>query len=143
MSSNTAFLVGFMGSGKSSILNILKLNTEIHTIDLDDYVLRESKDDLESIEQLFEKHGEEYFRDCEVKAFQKIYQNPNTVVSLGGGSMISSPIKSAVLKSERAFYLKNEFDFIVTISHIDKTRDMVDQIIDITKLGGFSSIRYL
>ncbi len=110
MSSNTAFLVGFMGSGKSSILNILKLNTEIHTIDLDDIVLKESKDDLESIEQLFEKHGEEYFRDCEVKAFQKIYQNPNTVISLGGGSMISSPIKSAVLKSEHAFYLKNEFE---------------------------------
>lgn len=110
MSSNTAFLVGFMGSGKSSILNILKLNTEIQTIDLDDIVLSESNDDLESIEQLFEKHGEEYFRDCEVKAFQKIYQNPNTVVSLGGGSMISSPIKSAVLKSEHAFYLKNEFE---------------------------------
>ena len=49
MSSNTAFLIGFMGSGKSSILNILKLNTEIHTIDLDDIVLKESKDDLESI----------------------------------------------------------------------------------------------
>ena len=110
MSSNTAFLVGFMGSGKSSILNILKLNTEIHTIDLDDIVLKESKDDLESIEQLFEKHGEEYFRDCEVKAFEKIYQNSNTVVSLGGGSMISSPIKSAVLKSEHTFYLKNEFE---------------------------------
>ena len=110
MSSNTAFLVGFMGSGKSSILNILKLNTEIHTIDLDDIVLSESKDDLESIEQLFEKHGEEYFRDCEVKAFQKIYQNPNTVISLGGGSMISSPIKSEVLKSEHTFYLKNEFE---------------------------------
>ena len=110
MSSNTAFLVGFMGSGKSSILNILKLNTEIHTIDLDDIVLKESKDDLESIEQLFEKHGEEYFRDCEVKAFQKIYQNPNTVISLGGGSMISSPIKTEVLKSEHTFYLKNEFE---------------------------------
>ena len=110
MSSNTDFLVGFMGSGKSSILNILKLNTEIHTIDLDDIVLKESRDDLESIEQLFEKHGEEYFRDCEVKAFQKIYQNPNTVISLGGGSMISSPIKSEVLKSEHTFYLKNEFE---------------------------------
>ena len=46
MSSNTAFLVGFMGSGKSSILNILKLNTEIQTIDLDDIVLSESNDDF-------------------------------------------------------------------------------------------------
>ena len=98
MSNKTAFLAGFMGSGKSSVLNILKLNTEIHTFDLDDIVLSESKDDIESIEQLFEKYGEEYFRDCELKAFQKIYQNSNTVVSLGGGSMISKPIKSAVLK---------------------------------------------
>ena len=99
MSNKTAFLAGFMCSGKSSVLNILKLNTEIHTFDLDDIVLSESKDDIESIEQLFEKYGEEYFRDCELKAFQKIYQNSNTVVSLGGGSMISKPIKSAVLKS--------------------------------------------
>ena len=46
MSNNTAFLVGFMGSGKSSILDILKLNTEINTIDLDDIVLEESEDHI-------------------------------------------------------------------------------------------------
>ena len=90
MSNKTAFLAGFMGSGKSSVLNILKLNTEIHTFDLDDIVLSESKDDIESIEQLFEKYGEEYFRDCELKAFQKIYQNSNTVVSLGGCLLYTS-----------------------------------------------------
>lgn len=109
MSNNTAFLVGFMGSGKSSILDILKLNTEINTIDLDDIVLEESEDHIESIEDLFIKYGEEYFRNCEVKAFQKVYQNSNTILSLGGGSMISTPIKSAVLKSDYSFYLKNEF----------------------------------
>jgi shikimate kinase len=106
MSNNTAFLVGFMGSGKSSILDILKLNTEINTIDLDDIVLEESEDHIESIEDLFSKYGEEYFRNCEVKAFQKVYQNSNTILSLGGGSMISKPIKSAVLKSDYSFYFK-------------------------------------
>lgn len=109
MSNNTAFLVGFMGSGKSSILDVLKLNTEINTIDLDDIVLEESEDHIESIEQLFNTYGEEYFRNCEVKAFQKVYKNSNTVLSLGGGSMISPPIKSAVLESDYSFYLKNDF----------------------------------
>lgn len=40
-------------------------------------------------------------------------------------------------------YLKTQFDFIVTISHIDKARDMVDKIIDICKIDGFSHIEYL
>ena len=58
----------------------------------------------------------------------------------GFGSLDTDNFNSLYLLFD---YLKNQFDFIVTISHIDKTRDMVDQIIDITKLGGFSSIRYL
>lgn len=40
-------------------------------------------------------------------------------------------------------YLRSQFDFIIIISHIDKTRDMIDSIIDITKVGGFSKINYL
>ena len=66
---------------------------------------------------------------------------PNFIaIDEGFGSLDTDNFNSLYLLFD---YLKNEFDFIVTISHIDKTRDMVDQIIDITKLGGFSSIRYL
>ena len=66
---------------------------------------------------------------------------PNFIaIDEGFGSLDSDNFNSLYLLFD---YLKNQFDFIVTISHIDKTRDMVDQIIDITKIGGFSSIRYL
>ena len=66
---------------------------------------------------------------------------PNFIaIDEGFGSLDTDNFNSLYLLFD---YLKNEFDFIVTISHIDKTRDMVDQIIDITKLDGFSSIRYL
>ena len=66
---------------------------------------------------------------------------PNFIaIDEGFGSLDSDNFNSLYLLFD---YLKNQFDFIVTISHIDKTRDMVDQIIDITKVGGFSSIRYL
>tara|TARA_B110000495_G_scaffold46904_1_gene38937 strand:+ start:671 stop:1183 length:513 start_codon:yes stop_codon:yes gene_type:complete len=110
MSSNTAFLVGFMGSGKSSILNLIKHNSEINTIDLDEAVLRDNKGNAKSIEELFNQYGEEYFRIQEVKAFEEIYKYPNTIISLGGGSMTSSHIKAVVVKSDHAFYLKNEFN---------------------------------
>lgn len=66
---------------------------------------------------------------------------PNFIaIDEGFGSLDSDNFNSLYLLFD---YLKNQFDFLVTISHIDKTRDMVDQIIDITKVGGFSSIRYL
>jgi len=66
---------------------------------------------------------------------------PNFIaIDEGFGSLDSENFNSLYLLFD---YLKNQFDFIVTISHIDKTRDMVDQIIDISKVDGFSSIRYL
>ena len=66
---------------------------------------------------------------------------PNFIaIDEGFGSLDSDNFNSLYLLFD---YLKSQFDFIVTISHIDKTRDMVDQIIDINKIGGFSSIKYL
>ena len=66
---------------------------------------------------------------------------PNFIaIDEGFGSLDSDNFNSLYLLFD---YLKGQFDFIATISHIDKTRDMVDQIIDINKVKGFSSIRYL
>ena len=66
---------------------------------------------------------------------------PNFIaIDEGFGSLDSDNFNSLYLLFD---YLKNQFEFIITISHIDKTRDMVDKIIDITKVSGFSSIRYL
>jgi len=66
---------------------------------------------------------------------------PNFIaIDEGFGSLDSGNFNSLYLLFD---YLKTQFDFIVTISHIDKTRDMVDKIIDINKIDGFSTIRYL
>jgi DNA repair exonuclease SbcCD ATPase subunit len=66
---------------------------------------------------------------------------PNFIaIDEGFGSLDTDNFNSLYLLFD---YLKTQFDFIITISHIDKTRDMVDYIIDINKIKGFSSIRYL
>ena len=39
-------------------------------------------------------------------------------------------------------YLKSQFQFIMLISHIDQTRDMVDSIIELSKTNGYSKIQY-
>ena len=66
---------------------------------------------------------------------------PNFIaIDEGFGSLDTENFNSLYLLFD---YLKTQFDFIITISHIDKTRDMVDFIIDINKIKGFSHIRYL
>lgn len=66
---------------------------------------------------------------------------PNFIaIDEGFGSLDSDNFNSLYLLFD---YLKTQFDFIITISHIDKTRDMVDQIIDINKSKGFSKVSYL
>lgn len=66
---------------------------------------------------------------------------PNFIaIDEGMGSLDTDNFNSLYLLFD---YLKTQFDFIIIISHIDKTRDMVDGIIDINKSDGFSKIYYL
>jgi DNA repair exonuclease SbcCD ATPase subunit len=39
-------------------------------------------------------------------------------------------------------YLKTQFEYVITISHIESMRDMVDSVIEITKSGEKSLISY-
>ena len=39
-------------------------------------------------------------------------------------------------------FLKSQFDFLMIISHLESVRDVVDNLIDIKKVGNFSKISY-
>jgi DNA repair exonuclease SbcCD ATPase subunit len=39
-------------------------------------------------------------------------------------------------------YLKTQFDFVMIISHIDSMRDVVDNLMEIKKVNGFSNIKF-
>jgi exonuclease SbcC len=60
------------------------------------------------------------------------------VIDEGFGTLDSDNISSLFMMMQ---YLKTQFDFIWIISHLDQMRDMVDGIVEIKKIGGYSSIR--
>ena len=55
-------LLGYMASGKSTLVKYLAEKLEIEAIDLDDYIVDKEKD---SIKNIFKKNGEIYFRNQE------------------------------------------------------------------------------
>ena len=65
MKQNNIYLVGFMGSGKTSILKKIKQIVNANTIDLDENIEKK----YGSINKIFQTKGEKYFRNIELKTF--------------------------------------------------------------------------
>jgi shikimate kinase len=77
------FLLGMPGTGKSSIgKNVAKM-LDFNFIDLDKMI--EKKSDS-SIAEIWQKFGEDYFRNLESKTLKEISVLQNTLVSCGGGT---------------------------------------------------------
>jgi len=77
-------LLGYMGCGKSSIGNELASKTAMEFLDLDDYIESQEK---KSISQIFEDHGEIYFRKKEHLYLKEVLEKyKNSIISLGGGT---------------------------------------------------------
>ena len=79
------FLIGFMGSGKSTVASYLSQYFGMQVIEMDQLIVeREGM----SIPHIFEKYGEQYFRDAETKLLLEIQSEENKVVSCGGGVVL-------------------------------------------------------
>ncbi|MFY0630993.1 MAG: shikimate kinase [Flavobacteriaceae bacterium] len=77
-------LIGYMGSGKTTIGKHLAKKSYLPFFDLDSYI--ESKEKL-SITDIFDQKGEIYFRKIEHRYLKEFIENNDSyVLSLGGGT---------------------------------------------------------
>ena len=61
------------------------------------------------------------------------------IIDEGFGTLDSENLQSLYMLFN---YLKTQFDFVMIISHIDSMRDVVDDLIEIKKENGFSSVKF-
>tara|TARA_B100001123_G_scaffold90344_1_gene103858 strand:- start:9106 stop:9630 length:525 start_codon:yes stop_codon:yes gene_type:complete len=85
MSSKIIFIVGLMGSGKTSVGKILAKKIGRQFFDTDQEIIR--NENL-NISQIFDKHGENYFRELEYKVLTKLKNNTESIISTGGGIVL-------------------------------------------------------
>ncbi|MGF7059115.1 shikimate kinase [Brassicibacter mesophilus] len=88
-------LIGMPGCGKTTIGRLLARKMKTKFYDVDEYIRRtEGK----SIPEIFE-NGEDYFRDIESKAVEKIAGKYSCVVSTGGGVIKTSKNMDALKRN--------------------------------------------
>ncbi|MBU1124440.1 MAG: shikimate kinase [Candidatus Omnitrophica bacterium] len=94
MAQNNIYLVGFMGTGKTSVGKALAKKKGSNFVDLDDLIeLKERR----RITDIFAQDGEPYFRRIERKTLKEVARQKNFVVACGGGIVID-PENIVVMK---------------------------------------------
>ncbi|MDB4108603.1 shikimate kinase [bacterium] len=99
-------LLGYMGSGKSTIGRLLAKKLEFKFLDLDEYIEQNEK---VSVAELFNSKGEIYFRSIEAKAVKQLCNDSDSLVlALGGGTPCFGDTMSFLNEHSNVmtFYLK-------------------------------------
>lgn len=124
-------LVGYMGSGKTTIGKKLSEKLNIDFIDLDKFI--ETKEDLK-IPEIFKQKGEIYFRKIEHKWFNELLkENKSLIISLGGGTPCYANNHLHLQNTNvLSFYLKASLEDLINRLKQTKDRPLLNNINDLS-----------
>ncbi len=100
--SNHIFLVGFMGAGKSTVAFALHRRLALPLVEMDERLVQEQG---MSINEIFERFGEERFRGLESRLIVELGEGEPSVISCGGGVVVRPENIENMKRSGRVVYL--------------------------------------
>ncbi len=103
------FLIGFMGSGKSHWGHIWALENGFTFYDLDSQIERAFQ---MPVEEIFEKHGEEKFRELERYHLRKFESKKDCVIACGGGTPCFFDNLEWMKQNGEVIYLKASAEYL-------------------------------
>jgi shikimate kinase len=128
----SAILLGYRGCGKTTIGRKLADRMWIRFIDTDEMVVRSAG---KSIREIFQQHGEPYFRDLETQAIREALKLADHIIALGGGAVLSEQNRQMLRQSGlKRIYLRCEPQ--VLLERIQSDPQTVVNRPNLTGLGG-------
>ena len=116
------FLIGFMGTGKSTISRALKNELGM-----------EEKQGM-PIPKIFEKYGEDYFREAESRLLMELRERDNVIVSCGGG---------VVVREENIGYMKESGKVVLLSATPQTVYERVKNSTNRPILNGNMNVEYI
>jgi shikimate kinase len=107
----TLVMVGMMGAGKSSIGRRVANRLGLPFVDADNEIELAAN---ASIPEIFERHGESYFRDGERRVIQRLLDGKPKVLATGGGAFIQPDTRAAIQKNAISIWLKADRDLLLS-----------------------------
>lgn len=103
-------LIGLMGAGKSSVGKRLAHRLGIPFSDADTEIELAAK---MSIKEIFEHHGEAYFRDGERRVVARMLKEGCRVLATGGGAFMNELTRECIAKVGISIWLNAELDVLM------------------------------
>lgn len=116
------YLVGMMGSGKSSTGRELARLLSLSFVDLDDWIEAQAR---KSVNEIFESEGEAYFRKLESELLNQVSSRTDQIVATGGGVVLNPANRDVMRKSGTVFYLKASLEMLWERVKHNRTRPLL------------------
>lgn len=125
-------LIGYRGSGKSTIGRKLADRLWQDLVDTDELIVKKAG---KTIKEIFETEGEGRFRDLETEVVKEAIQLQEVVISLGGGAVLREENRNAIRNSgHKVIYLKCDPEVLFARIQADTTTSAMRP--SLTPLGG-------
>ena len=103
-------LVGMMGVGKSTVGRKLATLLDLPFRDADDEIAEAAQ---LSVSEIFERFGEDYFRDGERRVIARLIEGGPAVIATGGGAFVQEETRKLILDRGIAVWLDSDVETLV------------------------------
>ena len=117
-------LIGFMGSGKTTVGRLVATKLGYRFLDLDSLIVENAG---KSIRRIFDEDGEEAFRRIESDALYSLREMNRSVIATGGGAPIRQDNQEFFENLAATFYLEVSFTEFLTRTGKDPLRPLLDR----------------
>jgi shikimate kinase len=131
-------LVGYRGSGKTSIGKRLASNLWMDFVDTDPLIVERAG---KTIREIFEAEGEEGFRRRESEVIAEVAARDNHVIAAGGGAILKPENVAALKKNGKVVWLKAKPEVLFQRIQADANTDANRP--NLTAAGGLEEVRQI
>lgn len=132
------FLIGFMGVGKSTIGRALQQRLQLPLIEMDERIVQEQG---MSINEIFDRYGEERFRELESALVAELCRRGPAVVSCGGGTAVRPQNVEAMRAGGAVVFLTAEPQTVYERVKSSTERPILNGHMDVEYIAGLMEKR--
>lgn len=105
----TVVMVGMMGAGKSAIGTALAKRLDVAFLDSDAEIERAAS---RTIAEIFERDGEEFFRDRETQVIARLLDGDPVILATGGGAFLCEGNRRLIGERGLSVWLRADLDLL-------------------------------